>query len=170
MEELLPLALHELGHGDAGPSLDDAGDLLLRDLIPQQGAFLALLGDPLLGLQGLLELGDLAVLELRSLVEVVLPLGLLQRRVGVFHLLAELLHLADGVLLVLPLGLLGVELIPHLGQLSLDLGEMLLGNAVVLLLEGGLLDLMLDDLPADHIQLGGHGVDLCADHGAGFVH
>ena len=29
---------------------------------------------------------------------------------------------------------------------------------------------MLDDLPLDDVQLGGHGVDLGADHGAGLVH
>ena len=46
---------------------------------------------------------------------------------------------------------------------------MFLGEAVGLLFQGGLLDLVLDDLPLDHVQLGGHGVDLRADEGAGLV-
>ena len=124
----------------------------------------------LLRLQLLLQLGDAAVLQLGGPVQVVLPLGLLQLGVGALQLLPELLHLADGVLLVLPLGLLGVELVPHIGQFLLDLRQMLLRQLVGLLLQGGLLDLVLDDPPLDHVQLGGHGVHLGADHGAGLVH
>ena len=46
---------------------------------------------------------------------------------------------------------------------------MLLGEGVGLLFQGGLFDLVLDDLSLDHVQLGGHGVDLRADEGAGLV-
>ena len=46
---------------------------------------------------------------------------------------------------------------------------MFLGQPVGLLFQGGLFDLVLDDLPLDHIQLGGHGVNLRADEGAGLV-
>ena len=111
----------------------------------------------------------LAVLELGGLVQVVLPLGLFQFGVGALQVVPELLDLADGVLLVVPLGLLGVELLPHVGEFLLDLRQVFLGEAVGLLFQGGLLDLVLDDLPLDHVQLGGHGVDLGADHGAGLV-
>ena len=170
VQQLLPLALHQTGHGDAGPPLDDAGDLLLGDLIPQQRAGLALVGDLLLRLQRFLQLWNPAVLQLGGLLQVVLPLGLLQVGVSLFQILTQLLHLADGILLVVPLGLLGVELLPHLGQFLLDLGQMLLRQLVRLLLQGGLLDLVLDDLPADHVHLCGHGVHLRADHGACLVH
>ena len=169
VEQLLPLALHQLGHRDAGPALDDAGDLFLRDLIPQQGAGSALVGDGLFGLQLLFQLGNPAVLQLRGPVQVVLPLGLLQRGVGGLQLLAELLDLADGVFFVFPLGLLGVELVPQFGQLLPDLGQMLLGQGIILFFQGGLFDFVLDDLPLDHVQLGGHGVNFGADHGAGLV-
>ena len=91
MEQLLPLALHQLGHGDAGPALDDAGDLLLGDLVPQQRTGLALVGDGLLGLQLFPQLGDAAVLELGGAVQIVLPLGGLQLGVGALQLLPELL-------------------------------------------------------------------------------
>ena len=169
MEQLLPLPLHELGHGDAGPALDDPGDLLLGDLVPEEGPGLAVGGDLLLRLQGLPQGGDLAVLELGGLVQVVLPLGLFQFCVGALQVGPDLLDLADGVLLVVPLGLLGLELLPHVGEFLLDLRQVFLGEAVGLLFQGGLLDLVLDDLPLDHVQLGGHGVDLCADEGAGLV-
>ena len=149
--------------------LDDPGDLLLGDLIPQKGPGLAVPGDGLLGLQRLPQGGDAAVLELGGSVQVVLPLGLLQFGVGGLQVGPELLDLADGPLLVLPLGALGVELLPHVGELFLDLRQVLLRDGVVLLLQGGLLDLVLDDLPLDHVQLRGHGVDLRADEGAGLV-
>ena len=170
VEQLLPLALHQAGHGDAGPALDDAGDLLVGDLIPQQGAGLALVGDLLLFLQGFFQGGDLAVLQLGGLVQVVLALGLFQLGVGSFQIGAELLDLTDGLLLVVPLGLLRLELLAHVRELLLDLGQVLLGEVVALLFQGGFLDLMLDDLPLDDVQLGGHGVDLRADQGAGLVH
>ena len=48
--------------------------------------------------------------------------------------------------------------------------ETLLARPVTILLQSGLLDLELHD-PAGHlVELGGHGVDLGADHGAGLVH
>ena len=40
MEQLLTLALHQAGNGDAGPAFDDPGDLLIGDLIPEQGGVL----------------------------------------------------------------------------------------------------------------------------------
>ena len=170
MEELLPLAFHQARHRDTGPPLDDAGDLFIGHLVPQQGFLPLVLCLGLFGLDGFFQLGDPAVLQLGGLVEVIFPLGALQLGVGGVQFFAELLHLADGVLFVLPLGLLGVKLLPHLGQFLLDLGQMLLRELVVLLLEGGLLDLVLDDLPLDDVQLRGHGVDLRPDHGAGLVY
>ena len=169
VEELFPLPFHELGYGDAGPALDDPGDLLLGDLVPEQGAGLAVGGNLLLGLQGLFQSGDLAVLELGGLVQVVLPLGLFQLGVGAFQVGPQLLDLADGLFFVVPLGFLGLEFLPHVRQFLLDFRQMFLGQTVGLLFQGGLFDLVLDDLPLDHIQLGGHGVNLRADEGAGLV-
>ena len=169
MQQLLPLPFHQAGDGDAGPPLDDPGDLLLGDLVPEQGAGLAVVGNALLLLQGLFQGGDAAVLELGGLVQVVLPLGPLQVGVGLLQVGPELLDLADGALFVVPLGLLGLELLPHVGELLLDLRQVLLAEGVGLLLQGGFLNLVLDDLPLNHVQLRGHGVDLRADEGAGLV-
>ena len=51
-----------------------------------------------------------------------------------------------------------------------QLCESVLTEAVVLLLEGPLLNLELGHLAADIVELCGHGVHLRADHGAGLVH
>ena len=126
VKQLLTLPLHEPGDGDSGPPLDDAGDLLLGDLVPQQGTGLTLVGDGLLGLQLFPQLGDAAVLELGGAVQIVLPLGGLQLGVGALQLLPELLHLADGVLLVFPLGLLAVEAVAEFGHLLFQSGQTLL--------------------------------------------
>ena len=170
MQQLFALTLHQLGYGNAGPALDDAGDLLLSDLVPQQTAGLAFVGDRFLGFQRLFQLGDSAVLQLGGLFQIVLALRLLQLRIGGLQFFAQLLHLANGVLFVVPLGFFGVEFLPHFGQFFLNFGQMLLRNGVGLLFQGGLFDLMLNDLAGDDVQLGGHGVHLGADHGAGLVH
>ena len=171
MEQFFPFALHQLLHRDAGPAGHDASDLALGDPVPQQGAvLLGLLRDALLLLQLPLQLRQAAVFQLGGLVQVIFRLGLFQLGGHLLDILPQLAHLGDGGLFVLPAGLHGLKLIPQVGQFLLDLLEMLLGQAVGLLFQGCLLDLVLHDLPVDLIQLRGHGVHLGADHGAGFVH
>ena len=169
MQQLVALALHEAGSGDAGPALDDLGDLLLCDLVAQQTRLLAVLRQFFLLLELLFRLGQVAVFELRGLFEVVALLGGFDVAVQLLDLLTQLLHAADGVLFVFPFGLHGVEGLALLGQLLLQLGKSCLGELVVFVLERGLLDLHLDDLAVDDVQLGRHGVHLGADHGAGLV-
>ena len=77
VEQLLPLALHQAGNGDAGPAFDDPGDLLIGDLIPEQGGvLLAFLGKGFFLRQLLLQGRQTAVFQLGGLVEVVFPLSL----------------------------------------------------------------------------------------------
>ena len=68
-EQLLALALDQLGNGDARPAGNDAGDFLVRHLVAQK-LVLALrgLGLLFLGLQFLLQLRQAAVLQLGGLV------------------------------------------------------------------------------------------------------
>ena len=70
MQQLLPFALHQPGHRDAGPALDDAGHLFIGDLIPQQGTLPVLGGVGQLFLFGqlLLQGRQLAVLQFGRLV------------------------------------------------------------------------------------------------------
>ena len=71
IDELLHLALHHLGHGDAGPGGHHLGDLLLRYLLLEDGAVLLLVVECLLCLLQLaLQLGDAAVADLGGLHQV----------------------------------------------------------------------------------------------------
>ena len=72
----------------------------------------------LLGGQPALEFGDLAVAQLGGPVEVVVALGLLGLVPDPLQFCAQLLDLADGLPLGLPLGALGVGLGPQVGQLA----------------------------------------------------
>ena len=110
LEQLLALALLELGHGNAGPAADNTGDLVVGHLVAQQAFLPALaLGDLLLLGQLFLQAGQLAVFQFRSLAQIIGMLGLLNVRVDLLNLLAQLLHLLDGGLFVLPARLHGVE-------------------------------------------------------------
>jgi len=172
MQELFFFALHQTGDRDAGPALDDPGDLLLRHLIPQQAVFSrrgAAFRQTFLLLQLLLQLGEPAVFELGSFIEIVFLLRPLHLAAYVLDLFPQGLHLADGGFLVLPFGLHGTELFPHFGKFLLDLGQVLLGKGVLFFFKRRLLNLMLDDLALDDVQFGRHGVDFGPDHGAGFV-
>ena len=169
-QQLLALALHQFLHRDAGPAGHDAGDFLVGHAVAQQAALLLLGGQFLLLGQLFLQVWQLAVLQLAGLGVIAVAGGFFDLGLGGFHLGAQVLHLADGVLLVLPLGLLAVKAVPQLGQLLLQRGQPLPGKLVGLLLQAGLLDLQLGDAAVQIVQLGGHRVHLGLDHGAGLVH
>ena len=169
MQQLVALALHQACGRDARPALDDLGDLFLRDLVAKQARFLAVLRQLFLLLELLFCLGQIAVFELRGLFKVIALFGGFNVAVQLLDALAQLLDAADGVLFIFPFGLHGVEGLALLGKLLLQLGESRLRQLVVLILEGGFLDLHLDDLAVDDVQLRRHGVHLGADHGAGLV-
>ena len=171
MEQLFPLAFHQLCHRNARPTGHDAGDLALGDLVSQQGAvLLGLFCDALLLLQLTLQLGQAAVFQLGGFIQIVLGLGLFQLGRNLLDVLPQLAHLFNGRLFVLPPGLHGLEVLPQVGQFLLNIFQMLLCQPVGLLFQGGLLDFQLHDLAVDLVQLGGHGVHLGANHGAGLVH
>ena len=75
LQELRLLGGEHLGDRDARPVRDDAGDVLLRDLLAQQARLaVQLLQLRALRVQLALDLGDPAVLDLGGLGEVALPL------------------------------------------------------------------------------------------------
>ena len=170
MQQLLALALHQLLHGDAGPAGHDAGDLLVGHTVAQQAVFLLGGGDLLFFFQLFLQLGQLAVFQLSGLVQIVFALCLFDGGVGLLDLLAQRLHLADGVLLVFPLCLHAVELILQLGQLFFEVAQTALAQGVGLLFQADLLDLQLGDAVGEVVHLAGHTVHLGLYHGAGFIH
>ena len=170
MQQLLPFALYQPGHRDSGPALHDPGDLLIGHPIPKQIVFCRRLNLFLLCLQRLLGLGQPSVFQLRGLFQIIALLRGFDLPVQLLHLLPQLAHTLDGVLFVLPLGLHGIEAVPLLRQLLLELGKPCPGLGILLPLQRRLLDLHLDDLPGYRVQLHGHGVHFRADLGAGLVH
>ena len=170
MQQLLALALHQLLYRDASPACHDAGDFLIGHAVTQQAVLL--LGGSYLFLFGqlLLQLGQLAVFQFGGLVQVVLALGFLDGGIGLLDLLAQSLHLANGVLLVLPLCLHAAELILQLSQLFFEVLQTALAQSVGLLFQADLLDLQLGDTVGEVVHLAGHTVHLGLDHGAGLIH
>ena len=113
IDELFHLALHHLGHGDARPGSHDRRDLLFGNLFLQDSAVLLLHLHGFLGhVQLLLQLGNARVADLGSELQVALAGGALLIKLSAFQLGLEVLHVDDGVLLVLPLSLLGIEGLP----------------------------------------------------------
>ena len=170
MQQLLALALHQLFHRDAGPAGHDPGDLLIGHTVTQEAVLLLLVGQLFLCFQLFLQLGQLAVFQLSSLVQVILTLGFLNGGIGLLDLLTQGLHLANGVLLVFPLCLHAAELILQLGQFLFQLMQAALAQGIGLLFQADLLDLQLSDAVGQIIHLAGHTVHLSLDHGAGFIH
>ncbi len=126
VQKLFPFALHQLCNGDACPAPYDLCDFLIGDTVSEQAVLLCLLRNVIHLVKLLFKGGYAAVLELCRLVVVALPLCGGKLRLGSLYILTQLLHTADGVLLVLPAGLHLVELIPQLGELLLYLCQPLL--------------------------------------------
>ena len=169
-QELIPLPLHQLGNGNARPTRHDAGDLLFGDLVTQKGVL------PLFIIRFFFFCGELFFkrrqppeLQLGRLVQVVAVLGALDLRFYRLDLLADPLRLADVLLFPLPARFHFIKLRAQVGKLLADAAEMLLGELIGLLFQGGLLDLELHNFARDLVKLGGHRVHLGFDKGAGLV-
>ena len=138
-QQLLRLALEQPAGGDAGPGLDDVGDVVGADLLLEHR--LAGLHRLLGRLQRPLELGQPAVAELRGAGEVAVPLGALGVEADVLQLLLDPLDALDRGLVLLPAeGQLG-QLLAAVGELLAERGQPLQGGLVVLLAQRHLLDL-----------------------------
>ena len=113
MEQLLQLAFQHPRHRDARPLGHDLGHVLGVDLLLEHPLAALVVGQAgFLGLELLLEGGQDAVAQLRRLVEVAGPSGLLGLEARPLDLLLELLDLVEGRLLLLPLRLHGRGLLP----------------------------------------------------------
>ena len=171
LKEFLHLALHQLGHRDAGPLGDHLGDVVLGDLLAQQclvaaaGIELLLLGGQLL-VQG----GQGAVLEFGGLVEVVAALGLLDLQLHLLDLLLDGAELIDRALLLLPLGVEGALLFAQIGQLLLQPLQPVATGGIGFTAERELLHLQLQDAAIEFIDLLRLGGDLHLQAGRRFIH
>ena len=160
-QELVALAFEHLRHGDAGPLGDHLGDLLVGDLVAHQGRDFRL--GLLRGLDALLELRDLAVLQLghaRQVARAACGLEIQARPLQFFLDLRGALRR----------GLLGLPDLFEVGVLALERGKLLverqqalLRSLVALLLERLALHLELHDAAVEPVEFLGLGVDLHAD-------
>ena len=168
VEDLLLLALHELGERYARPARYHARDLLFRDGVAQERVLLLALAACFVQL--FLEFRQTAVLELRRLGIVAHALRRLYLAVHLLYLRLGVGHGVNALFLTLPLCFHLVELVVESGKLLPDVGKPLLGEIVRFLGERHLLYLQLHDLARDVVHLGGHGVDLRTDGRARLVH
>ena len=170
IQKLLPLALHQPGHRDTRPALHNPGNFILRHPVTEQGVVMSIVDLLLLLGQLLLGFGQTTVFQLGCLLQIIVALGGFNLAVQILNGLPQLLHLADGVFLIVPLCLHGIEAIPLLCQLLLQLGKICLAQLVLLFFQGGFLDFHLDNLAGHRIQLGGHGVHFGTNLGARLIH
>src|ERR1017187_4338783 len=169
LHELLDLALHHTGDGDAGPFGDNAGDILLVDLFFEQGVFLDGLHLLLGGEDVLFDLAEAAVAQLGSLFPIAGAAGFLLFLAQGVLLLFEGTHAGDGALLAIPAFLQGGCLAAHRLQLVFDVAQALAGSVILLLAEGLALDFQVRGAAVQVVDFDGHGADLEAQRGAGFV-
>ena len=141
LEQLFALALHHLVDGDTGPAADDTGDVVFRDLFPQQGIFRVRCRFG----EFLLEFGYLAVGKLTSLCQIACALRLLQFKAGVVEFFLDPCFGMDLVALVLPARGQLARLLFELGQFLAQGFEPVLGRGVAFLLQGLFFDAQLDD-------------------------
>ena len=168
-EQLFALTLNELLNRDAGPPRDDAGNLLIGHAVAQQALLLLFGRDLFLLFELALQVRQFAVLQFAGLGVIAVAGGLFDLGFDRFDLGAQALHLADRVLLVLPLGFLRIEGVPKFGQLFFEIGQPLFGEFVALLLQRGLLNLQLGDAVVHLVEFGRHRIELGLDHRAGFI-
>src|SRR5579872_3974304 len=166
-QQLVLLALQHLRDWNAGPLGDDLGDLLLSHLVAHQGRR-ALLGGGRGG-EFLLELRDLAVLQLRHAPEIARAPRGVELEAGSIELLADLRGALDRRLLGLP-HLLEIGIFPaERRERPLERRQARARGLVLFLLQRLLLDLELDDAPLELVQRLGLGVDLHANARRGLI-
>ena len=170
LQQLVALALDQLGDRDAGPARHDLRDFFLGDRRAQQALGLVRLR-LFLGVGGaqlLLQFRNLAVLELGHARQIAAAARRFQR------LAAALQRFLDAAG-ALHLCLFGTPALFQVAVLAFQFGDFLLQLLApafggLVLLDGLALDLQLDQAPLQAVQRLGLGVDLDADAAGGLVH
>ena len=171
LDQLFAFPLQQLGDRNPGPARDDRGDVVLVHLFLEQPA-----GARPFGQRGLLrgqvafELGQRAVFEFGHPVEVVGTLGSFDVAPRRFDGFLEAAQCPDAAFFGFPARAERVGGPLDVGQFLFELFQPELRAAVRLLAQGLALDFELHDPPRRLVQFRGHGVDLCAQPGRGFVH
>jgi hypothetical protein len=171
MKQLLHLAFHQPRHRHPGPAAHHLGDIFLVHFFLDQLRLVLLFGELLVLLgQLLLQAHQLAVLQFRRAIEIVLPLRLRDLHLGLLHLFAYRPQALHRVLFALPLRHQRVGFRLEIRQLLFEFRQPLFRRLVFLLLQRLALDFELHDAPPRLVQFRRHGVDLRAQPRARFVH
>ena len=170
-DQLLHLAFEETADRHPGGPADDLGHVFGIHLFFQEALGLLELVEQHRGLFDLaLEVRNDAVGDLGGLGQVALA----PQPLGVAALLLELalegLDSGDGLFFRLPMGSHGRRLLGQVGHLLVQPGQAVGRGRVGLLGQGHPLDLQLTEPPSDHVELGGHRVDLDTQPAGRFVH
>ena len=161
-QDLSTLPLCQLCYRNTGPAGNDPLDLFLSHTLMYQ-AHILFVHALFLDLQLLLQLRQLAILQLSCFIQIIITLCQLDFLVHRLDLFTQRLQLFNGFLLVVPLCLLAVELITQLGKLLLKCFQTLTARLICFLFQSCLLNLHLHDLPTQLIQLSRKGIQLCLD-------
>ena len=171
IDELFHLALHHLADRNARPCADNFGHLFLGNLFLQNGAVLLTLVEHTFGFGELLaQRRNGRIAQLGCTRKIALALGALFLDLGSIELGLDVLNVDDDVLLVLPLGLAGIEAFLRLGDIATQCFETLLAGVVGLAHERLLFNLHLRELARSRVNLFGHRVDLDAQTACRLVH
>ena len=171
LEQLFAFPLQQLGDRNPGPARDDRGDVVLVHLFLEQTP-----SPRPLGQRGLLrgqipfELGQRPVFEFGYPVEVIGAFGFFDVAPGRFDGFLEATQFPDAALFGFPARAERVGVGLDVGQFLFEFLQAELRAAVGLLAQGFALDFELHDPPRRLVQFRGHGVDLGAQPGRGFVH
>ena len=162
-EQLLALTRHHLRDGDTRPAADDAGNILLADLLLEH-LFTVRLCSECRFLVGklLLKLRHLAVFQFRCTGEVLGALGCLHLTAQFVHLLFDGTYAQNCLLFTFPLLLELLLLCVKAFLLGDKCREFFLRVLVRLLFQRLLLDVELENLAPNLIEWCGHGLNLRA--------
>ena len=170
MHELLRFALKQTAGRDARPFAYELGDVFFIDFFFQHRGILLHRGKPLLGLlKFAFRGGDFAIADFRNLGQFAGALEALLLRLELLDLLLELADFSDGLFFGLPTRFFPAGFFLQFGKLLFDLAAALLGVGVGFLEQCLALNFELQDAALDFVDLDGHGIDLHAEAGGGFV-
>ena len=164
----------ETGNRDAGPSGNDFGDVLLGDLLAEDGGGF-FLGIPrrsgvLHFFEFAFHVGEESVLNLAGAVQVASALGLFEFGAELLDSLGDFLRFSDFLFFLEPLGAECGGLLLHLSEFALKLLEALAAGGVFFFFEGLALHLELHDLAFELVDFGRQGFQLDLESRCGLVH
>ena len=157
-------------HGNARPVTHHVRDVAARHFLLQHARVLLLLDLRLLLLDGLLQLGQRVVLQIRHTRRVVVSLRDLDLVLRLRHLVLQTTQLVHRALLLLVTHHQRLQLLLHLLQLLLHLLQPRLARVVLLVLHRRLLNLQLQLLALQSVDLLRLAVQLHADVRTRLVH